>query len=94
VLEQGGADAAADCGQPAAQLWRHGDRSGLEGGLGGQPCLSWPALLAQGRYSLGLGGTALGRLDAAFAAQLEADTINIRHIQSFILHLREQAQLA
>jgi hypothetical protein len=47
-----------------------------------------------GWRSWGLGGFALGRLDAAFAAQFEADAINIRHIQTFILHLREQAQLA
>jgi hypothetical protein len=50
VPEQGGADAAADCGQPAAQLWRHGDRAGVRGGVGGQPCLSWPANPAQGRW--------------------------------------------
>jgi hypothetical protein len=44
--------------------------------------------------SWALGRAALGILDPAFAAEFEANAIDIGHIKLFILHLSEQAQLA
>ncbi len=44
--------------------------------------------------SVWLGNGAWNRLYAAFAAEFEANAIDIGHIMLFILHLSEQAQLA
>jgi hypothetical protein len=65
--------------------------------LSGKGGRLWKALtqahLGSGRCSLCLGKGPRNRLETTFAAEFEANAIDVRHVEAMVLHLCEHSQL-